>query len=701
MADTASTADTHSTKRGARNSRSDLTRIQGAHDLMAELGATCSADNAPQPEPGEEQPGEQPGDMGVPMMSLAPDDAVVMYGDAVKSLGDGRVGGYLVRFGDATKTDLTGDFFTAETDFGPHETSLVFYHHGLDSTLKRRVIDKHATLRKDDVGVWVEAQLNLRDEYERAIHDDLVVPGKCGWSSGTAGHLMERESVGKAMWIKSWPLGLDASLTPTPAEVRNVAIPLKSLIGTISTPPTQGGAQPGQATPAAPDGAPAQAAPRAAGSSVPTHSTQTQEFDMDEIQLKALLDAALTPLVQKVAALEAEVKTPTLPPAAPIPDAGGTARPDVTATDRDPRPFKSLADQLYAVRAVENRNASAEQVNRLEGVRGHNLKATGASESVSSDGGFLVQTEFATNVFERIYQTGALLARCSEQVIGPQFSGMQIPAVDEQSRADGSRFGGIRAYWGSEAGTLQSSKPTWRQVRLELKKLHVLVYATDELLSDAAAFDSFLQRNVPNEIKFKWEDALYNGTGGGLPLGMLNAPCTVSVAKETGQAAATITWANVKKMWARLWAGGAGANVIQGNGGSMSGAAWFINQDCMPQLFSMTENVGTGGVPVFLPASGAAGLPYSTLMGRPVIPVEYAATVGTTGDIMLADMSQYVLATKGGIKGAMSIHVQFTTDEVAYRWTLRTDGQPLWNTALTPYKGSATQSPFVKLDTRA
>jgi HK97 family phage major capsid protein len=111
--------------------------------------------------------------------------------------------------------------------------------------------------------------------------------------------------------------------------------------------------------------------------------------------------------------------------------------------------------------------------------------------------------------------------------------------------------------------------------------------------------------------------------------------------------------------------------------------------------------VGTGGAPVFMPPGGLSGAPYGTLMGRPVIPVEYCATVGTEGDIILADLSQYLMIDKGGINAASSMHVRFIYDEMAYRFIYRVDGQPIWNSALTPKNGSNTLSPFVTLATRS
>lgn len=155
--------------------------------------------------------------------------------NALKALGDGKIGGYLVRFSTATDPDLTNDYFDAATDYDIEDgaKTSIYYNHGTDSTLKRRKLGT-GTLTMQDAGVWLEAQLQLRDEYEKAVYS-LVEKGKAGLSSGTAPHLVEREPVGKAQHITRWPLGLDASITPTPAEPRTSVVALKSL---IPDPPT-------------------------------------------------------------------------------------------------------------------------------------------------------------------------------------------------------------------------------------------------------------------------------------------------------------------------------------------------------------------------------------------------------------------------------------------------------------------------------
>ncbi len=193
-----------SVKVGARHNRSDQEALQDIHDAAITLGASCP-DPTKWPQP----------------------KALIFDGAEVKALGDGKVGGYLIRYSTDTAPDLEGDYFTKDTDFGNHDEAPVYYQHGLDDKVGKRKIGM-GKIKPDDIGQWIEAQLNLRDEYEKYIYQ-LAEQGKLGWSSGTASHLVEREQKGKAYWIKAWPLGLDASLTPTPAEPRNSAIPIKSL----------------------------------------------------------------------------------------------------------------------------------------------------------------------------------------------------------------------------------------------------------------------------------------------------------------------------------------------------------------------------------------------------------------------------------------------------------------------------------------
>ena len=152
-------------------------------------------------------------------------------GSAVKALGNGKIGGYLVRHTSEAAADLQGDYFTSESELGFYKEVPVLYHHGMDKSVGRRVIGL-ANLVRDDIGLWVEAQLAMRDEYEKEIYM-LAEKGKLGWSSGAVAHMVEREqkNTGTA-WVKTWWVA-EASLTPTPAEPKNIADAIKTSDVTI------------------------------------------------------------------------------------------------------------------------------------------------------------------------------------------------------------------------------------------------------------------------------------------------------------------------------------------------------------------------------------------------------------------------------------------------------------------------------------
>lgn len=346
------------------------------------------------------------------------------------------------------------------------------------------------------------------------------------------------------------------------------------------------------------------------------------------------------------------------------------------ATPEKANTFASIGEQLIAVH------------------RGHDPRllaaATGLNESVPSEGGFLVQSDFATELTNKAFETGVLASRVRVQEIGPNSNGLKINLTNETSRAS-SRYGGIIAYWAAEAAVKTQSEPKFRQWDYSLQKLIGLHYATDELLQDATALTSVVNGWFSDEFGFQLDDAIYNGTGAGKPLGILAAPCLVTVAAEGGQAAATIVADNIYKMYARMPAG------------SLGNAVWHINQQCWPQLFKLSQAVGVGGVPLFIPAGGINQAPAGTLLGRPIVPLEQCAALGTVGDIAFCDWRQYLAIRKGGIQSASSIHVKFVYDETAFRFVLRFNGAPIPNSPLTPNKGGATAtiSPFIVLATRA
>lgn len=158
-------------------------------------------------------------------------DILVYLGDEIKVKKDGSVKGYLVRFGNALDTDLEGDFFTKSTNFGrPVNTTFplhLYYNHGQDPIVGKNQIGT-GFVKMDQYGLWYEAQIDMNDKYNQMIAK-LASEGKLGYSSGAASHLVERKQIGNAYEILQWNLA-EASLTPRPAESRNMVKNLKELM---------------------------------------------------------------------------------------------------------------------------------------------------------------------------------------------------------------------------------------------------------------------------------------------------------------------------------------------------------------------------------------------------------------------------------------------------------------------------------------
>lgn len=317
----------------------------------------------------------------------------------------------------------------------------------------------------------------------------------------------------------------------------------------------------------------------------------------------------------------------------------------------------------------------------------------GMFENADPDGGALVPPTFSNKIWERVYDQADLLSRLDGYTVtGNTFT---LPKNMEQSRADGSRWGGTLGYWEGEAQQFAGSRPKFDALELRLKKLTVLTYVTNELLTDAGiALDQYLQRKASDEITFKINDALINGKGAGFPQGILNNPGLVTVPKDPGQQAKTISFTNILNMWNAVWAP------------CRSRAVWVYNQECEPQFDQMVLPVGTGGVPTFTNPgaifSMAKDEPQMTLKGRPMFPLEQCPGLGLAGDLMLVDFSQVIAIMKGGVQSSMSIHLRFDYDESVFKWLFRMDAQGAWAAPLTPYKTNTnrTYGPAVALAAR-
>lgn len=392
---------------------------------------------------------------------------------------------------------------------------------------------------------------------------------------------------------------------------------------------------------------------------------QVEELNAEFDKLTKQLDAA-----EKIEAMKARVtssagrKTTTAAPAGTQPVSVGA-----NLSNRL-NGFENAGQWLMA---VKNAGRTGEIDKRL-------MSAV-AKESVGEDGGFLVPEEISSAILKKMAGDDSLMSRTTAIQVGG--NNLTINVDENQPWT-----GGVQAYWTAEGAQITESKPSFKQASWRLHKLAALVKATDELLDDATALESYIMASAPNAIVYQLNKSILTGNGVGKPLGIINSPFTVTVGKESGQAADTIVAANIMKMYSRMFPM------------SRASAAWYINPGVEDQLRLMKD--ANDNYIYLAPGSQMNQTPYGTLLGRPVIPLMGGMpALGDVGDIIFADLSYYYMIRKAaGIKSATSIHLHFDREITSFRFSLRVDGKCPFQSPVTTEFGDFKMSAFVTLEAR-
>lgn len=318
----------------------------------------------------------------------------------------------------------------------------------------------------------------------------------------------------------------------------------------------------------------------------------------------------------------------------------------------------------------------------LSGRHHPGLITNSMSETVPSDGGFLVPSETAERIHAVSLENELVMPRAFVQPMRSNEIKLPGLSIGDHSTA---LFGGFIASYTAELGTLSEKNPKSRSMTLNAKKLTGLIRFSSELNADVPGGMTQIENLCGKGLAWYRDKAFLKGTGAGEPLGIMNAGCLIEVDPEGGQAVNTIVYQNILKMMSRMFAG------------SFQNSVWVCHQSTIPQLLQLSIAIGTGGdhIPVMTESNGQF-----SILTRPVIFTEKTEKLGDLGDIMLCDFSQYVVGLREGMRFDTSIHAAFTTDEILSRIIERHDGQPLWNEPLTLEDGTTTVSPFVVLGAR-
>jgi HK97 family phage major capsid protein len=325
-------------------------------------------------------------------------------------------------------------------------------------------------------------------------------------------------------------------------------------------------------------------------------------------------------------------------------------------------------------------------------MHGDELKKRGELQNYSSStgegGGYLIPEEWRRTIFEGPELENAVV-RPRATVIPMSSTTLHFPAIDFSTEV-GEVFGGMVFYWMDEGGTIPTTDALFAQIELHAHRLAGAAAVPNDTLKDSAALDTWLRTALPRGIREFEDRAFLKGDGVKKPLGALHAanPSLIVAGDETGQSTATITWNNVLAMFSRMLPE------------AYDNAVWVIDPSAIPEIYTMAVEVGTGGAPVM--TNNAAVAPDQTLLG---IPIKWSrkspATLGTQGDISLADFRYYAIGDRQDVRVDTSEHVQFLQDNTVFKVIERVDGQPLLLSPLTPENGGPTLSAFVQLETRA
>lgn len=348
--------------------------------------------------------------------------------------------------------------------------------------------------------------------------------------------------------------------------------------------------------------------------------------------------------------------------------------------------FNSLAEQLRAIK-----NAAISQGRNVD-KRLVKDEIKGVNTVTDTDGGYAIQSDFLGNILDRAFERSEIIRRCRSYTVTANSNRVNYVTLDDSNDAsDNSKVvvaGGVQAYWTKEGETVTPSKPKFKNNELKLTKIMGLAYATEESLEDMPFMSQLLEDSFSDAVDGLLTNGILNGTGTSLdmsqPIGILGtgSEALVKVA-PTDKEGKTIKAQDLLNMRAAI------------REKDWSNAVWYMHPDLAPQLPLLND--GAGNL-IYMPEGGISGSQYATILGRPVVFDEFMAQKDKTGSILLANMNQYMLIRKGGERKEWSMHVEFLTDQWAFRIVMRVNGAPMFNNVWSVRNSTTKRGSFVTLD---
>ena len=386
------------------------------------------------------------------------------------------------------------------------------------------------------------------------------------------------------------------------------------------------------------------------------------------------LNGEIRDLEDMIKNIPAEEEARTAAVNAPIPSVVKTeAKAPAEVKTADEKCYRNLGEQLADIKKATLGYGVTPALEKTQ------RSILGMNTQVGSEGGYAIQVDFANRIMNSVVEQSEILNRVDRYEVSANANEVYVSMVNETSTAN--VFGGVVAYVVEEGAQIPNTKPSLKQIRLPLKKLAALAYVTDEQMRDAQFTGSLLERAFGLAIARLREKMIIDN--------IVANPGTTTIAKESGQSAATVVGKNFLKM----------RNALIST--SRRNAIWTMHPDVMAELPEMYLAGAHTDKFIYMPEDGIYSVGYDRLFGREIIESDYCSALGTKGDVLYWNPFEYLEITKGGIETAASIHVAFDTAQMAFRAISYANGMCKYDQGITLVNSSVARASYVTLATRA
>lgn len=323
------------------------------------------------------------------------------------------------------------------------------------------------------------------------------------------------------------------------------------------------------------------------------------------------------------------------------------------AEQRDARVAEALASapEVRAVAAPAEQRTDVDILRAMARgeIRSHTFEQRALDTNTSTKGPETEPQGFLATVQAKLLTTGPMLDGSVVNLLNTA-SGNDIKVPVESTRMAGTAV--------AEGATFAVSDPTFSNITLRAHKIGTLVVASRELVEDTGIdLQAFLGAQIGVALGTAANNLLTNGTGTVQPNGIVTAAGS-GVTGGTGVAGAVTGDQLISLM-----------HSVDSLYAAQPSAGWMMSRASMGAVRSLKDSQGY----LFQPfaTEGAVG----TLLGYPVRQNPYVANAGTgVKSILFGDLGAFITRVVGGIEITRSDEAYFLSDQIAWRATIRLDG---------------------------